>query len=406
MGVKDNICTQGIRTTCASKMLADFIPPYTATAVERLYQEGAVLLGKQNMDEFAMGSSSTTSYFGAVHNPYDRTRIAGGSSGGGAAGMALGLAVAALGSDTGGSVRQPAALCGVTGFKPTYGAVSRYGLIAFASSLDQIGILARSAADCAAVLQVIAGKDKGDMTSSGKEPASYTKISLPQKRKPSIAVLSDLLQAADPQIRDQVLSALNWYEKNGCIVEPVSLSSLSLAVPAYYLLSSAEAASNLARYDGVRYGYRASDAGRFEELIEKSRSEGFGPEVKRRILLGNYALCSGYYDKYYRKATAARRELIKELEALFERFDFCISPTVPKMAGKLEDQKKPADIYREDACTVLANLAGLPSVSTTCGYSRDGMPIGMSILGPRFSDGQVLGLADWFEGSFVRKECF
>ncbi|WP_040198331.1 Asp-tRNA(Asn)/Glu-tRNA(Gln) amidotransferase subunit GatA [Candidatus Soleaferrea massiliensis] len=405
LSVKDNICTKGVRTTCGSNMLRDFVPGYDAYAAERLREQDAVLLGKNNMDEFAMGSSSTTSCFGAVHNPYDIRRIAGGSSGGGAAAVAAGLAVGALGSDTGGSVRQPAALCGITGIKPTYGTVSRYGLIAFASSLDQIGVLARCARDCAVILQAVSGRDPRDSSMAGRDIPAVDSDARAERF--TIGVPKELFgDEIDDEIKTLVSNAIRKYESMGCQIQSVSLPAMRYAVAAYYLTASAEAASNLARYDGVRYGHRAKNAAGFEELVELTRAEGFGDEVKRRILLGNYALSSGYRDRYYKKAAFVRAALSSQLEEAFGTCDCLISPATPAPARYIDEEESPAQAYSADLCTVAANLAGLPAVSTTCGYDQNGMPVGMMLTGPKFSDSFLLAAADRFEREFERRECF
>ncbi len=400
LGVKDNICTKGLRTTCASKMLGDFVPAYNSTVAEKLEQAGAIFIGKLNMDEFAMGASTTTSHFGITRNPYDPDRVPGGSSGGSAAAVAAGLCVASLGSDTGGSIRQPAAFCGVTGLKPTYGRVSRSGLVAFASSLDQIGPIGKSARDCAVLLDAISGEDPADMTSKPSEPVADQMgqsiagkvIGLPKEC---------FAEGLNPEIKEAVLAAAKKFEELGCIVKEVSLPSLSVAIPAYYLISSAEASSNLARFDGVRYGHLAEKRDTFEERLIATRNEGFGDEVKRRILLGTYALSSGYFDAYYKKANLLRRRIRKEYEKIFETCDVILTPTTPEPAFKLgEHSEDPTEMYLADIYTVTVNIAGLPAVNTTCGYDHDGMPLGMSIIGKAFADGEVLNMADAFEKKF------
>ncbi|MBQ6823460.1 MAG: Asp-tRNA(Asn)/Glu-tRNA(Gln) amidotransferase subunit GatA [Clostridia bacterium] len=399
IGLKDNICTKGLRTTCGSKMLEDFVPPYHATVVEKLEEAGAVIIGKLNMDEFGMGSTTETSYFGATRNPYDISRIPGGSSGGAAAAVAAGLCVAALGSDTGGSIRQPASFCGVTGLKPTYGRVSRYGLVAFASSLDQIGPIAKSARDCAYLLDAISGRDPMDMTSRPSEavlpewgePIEGTVIGVPKEY---------FGEGLDPQIREAIEDAVTKLEVMGCMVREVSMPSLQYAVPAYYLISSAEASSNLARYDGVRYGYRSEKGNTFEEQVIATRNEGFGDEVKRRILLGTYALSAGYYDAYYKKANQLSARIRREFEEILESCDCILTPTAPNVAFSLGAKLDPTELYLSDLYTVSVNLAGLPAVTTTCGYSKDWLPIGMSLVGKPFAEGALLNLAGAFEKKF------
>lgn len=406
LGIKDNICTKGVLTTCASRMLADFVPPYHATVIERLIGQNAVLLGKTNLDEFAMGSASQTSYFGGVCNPYDPTRVAGGSSGGSAVAVAAALVPAALGSDTGGSIRQPAAFCGVTGLKPTYGTVSRYGLVAFASSLDQIGPIARTAEDCGLLLNAIAGADPLDATTKSGDRPNYTaKIGTPLTG--TVIGLPKEFFAAD--CSDEVTAALNEavavFRSMGCIIKEVSLPSLKYAIAAYYLISSAEAASNLARYDGIKYGYRSTSGDTYEEQVKHTRREGFGWEVKRRIMLGNYALSSGYYDAYYQKAVMLRARLQSECDALLQECDLLLTPTAPTTAYPIsEAEKSPAEIYAADLCTVVANLTGLPAITTTCGYDKAGLPIGMSLTGRAFAEATLLATADAFEKNFTRKE--
>lgn len=406
ISVKDNICTSGTRTTCASHMLEDFVPTYDATVIEKLKSQGFVMLGKTNMDEFAMGGSSQTSYFGGVKNPYDTTRVTGGSSGGAAASVASDLCAAALGSDTGGSIRQPAAFCGVTGLKPTYGRVSRWGLIAFASSLDQIGPIAKSAYDTGYILSAICGQDKNDATSGSAPAEDFTalcgtdinglKIGLPKE------FFSD---GIDDTVKSAVLKAADIYRQMGCELVECSLPSLEYAVSAYYLISSAEAASNLSRFDGIKYGYRSGLGESFNELIKNSRREGFGNEVKRRILLGNYALSSGYYDAYYKNALRIRAQLRTEYAKIFEACDVILTPTAPTTAYKIGFQENdPVKMYLADICTVAVNIAGLPGISTTCGYDSENMPIGMSIIGKSYDEKTIIAVADSFEKTFKRQE--
>ena len=401
ISIKDNICTQGILTTCASKMLYNFIPPYNATVIEKLLKDKAVLLGKLNMDEFAMGGSTQTSYYKKTKNPYDLTRVPGGSSGGSAAAVAAKLTVAALGSDTGGSIRQPAALCGVTGMKPTYGAVSRYGLVAFASSLDQIGPIAHSAKECAAILNVIAGKDAHDGTSSKKEIDFNSAMDIEIKGL-KIALPREFFgEGIDEEVKVAVLNAVKQYESMGAEIIDVSMPRLKYAIAAYYLLASAEASSNLSRYDGIKFGYCTPKAKTYEERITRTRKEGFGEEVKRRILLGTYALSSGYYDAYYKKALYIRQKIKREYHEIFERCDVMITPTAPTTAYKIGAiENDPVKMYLADICTVTVNIAGLPAINTTCGYGKDDMPIGMSIVGKAFDDAKVIGVANAFEKQF------
>ncbi len=406
VSVKDNICTNGVKTTCASRMLEDFVPPYDATAVTKLKNAGAVILGKTNMDEFAMGGSSQTSYFGGVKNPYDTSRVTGGSSGGAAASVAAGLCAAALGSDTGGSVRQPAAFCGVTGLKPTYGAVSRWGLIAFASSLDQIGVVAKSAEDTGYILNGIYGFDENDATSSKLAKGGYTEKVGADVSDIRIGVPKEFFaDGIDDEVKTAVLKAVDYYKSLGCEITDVSLPSLEYAVSAYYLISSAEAASNLSRFDGIKYGYRSGLGEDYSDLIKNSRREGFGNEVKRRIMLGNYALCSGYYDAYYKNATRIRTQIRREYADIFEKCDVILTPTAPTTAYKIGEQENdPVKMYLADIYTVTVNIAGLPAISTTCGYDKNGMPIGMSLIGRAFDEKTIISVCDRFEKDFERKE--
>ena len=406
ISVKDNICTLGVKTTCASHMLDDFIPPYNATVMEKLKKDNIVMLGKTNMDEFAMGGSSQTSYFGGVKNPYDLTRVTGGSSGGAAASVSAGLCAAALGSDTGGSVRQPASFCGVTGLKPTYGTVSRWGLIAFASSLDQIGVIAKSAEDTGYMLEGIYGYDENDATSSKKSEGNYNSLIGSDVNKLKIGVPKEFFgDGLNDEVKTAVLNAVEYYKKLGCEIVDVSLPSLEYAVSAYYLISSAEAASNLSRFDGIKYGLRSGLGEDFNDLIKNSRREGFGQEVKRRIMLGNYALCSGYYDAYYKNATRIRTQIRNEYADIFSKCDVMLTPTAPTTAYKIGEQENdPVKMYLADIYTVTVNIAGLPAISTTCGYDSKGLPIGMSLIGKAFDEKTIIAVCDRFEKDFERKE--
>ena len=406
VSVKDNICTEGIRTTCASRMLEDFVPIYDATAVARLKAENFVMLGKTNMDEFAMGGSSQTSYFGGPKNPYNVSCVTGGSSGGAAASVAAGLCAAALGSDTGGSVRQPSAFCGVTGLKPTYGTVSRWGLIAFASSLDQIGVVANSAADTGYILNSICGYDENDATTSKKPQGGYTSMTGEDISKLRIGVPKEFFEGTDEEVKNAVMKAAEFYRALGCEIIECSLPSLKYAVAAYYLISSAEAASNLSRFDGIKYGYRSGLGEDYNELIKNSRREGFGKEVKHRIMLGNYALCSGYYDAYYNNARRIRTQIRNEYASIFEKCDVILTPTAPTTAYEIGCQENdPVKMYTADICTVTVNIAGLPAISTTCGYDSKGMPIGMSLTGKAFDEKTIIAICDRFERDFDRREC-
>ena len=406
ISVKDNICTLGVKTTCASHMLDDFIPPYNATVMEKFKKDNIVMLGKTNMDEFAMGGSSQTSYFGGVKNPYDLTRVTGGSSGGAAASVSADLCAAALGSDTGGSVRQPASFCGVTGLKPTYGTVSRWGLIAFASSLDQIGVIAKSAEDTGYMLEGIYGYDENDATSSKKSEGNYNSLIGSDVSKLKIGVPKEFFgDGLNDEVKTAVLNAVEYYKKLGCEIVDVSLPSLEYAVSAYYLISSAEAASNLSRFDGIKYGLRSGLGEDFNDLIKNSRREGFGQEVKRRIMLGNYALCSGYYDAYYKNATRIRTQIRNEYADIFSKCDVMLTPTAPTTAYKIGEQENdPVKMYLADIYTVTVNIAGLPAISTTCGYDSKGLPIGMSLIGKAFDEKTIIAVCDRFEKDFERKE--
>ena len=406
ISVKDNICTLGVKTTCASHMLDDFIPPYNATVMEKLKEDNIVMLGKTNMDEFAMGGSSQTSYFGGVKNPYDLTRVTGGSSGGAAASVSADLCAAALGSDTGGSVSQPASFCGVTGLKPTYGTVSRWGLIAFASSLDQIGVIAKSAEDTGYMLEGIYGYDENDATSSKKSEGNYNSLIGSDVSKLKIGVPKEFFgDGLNDEVKTAVLNAVEYYKKLGCEIVDVSLPSLEYAVSAYYLISSAEAASNLSRFDGIKYGLRSGLGEDFNDLIKNSRREGFGQEVKRRIMLGNYALCSGYYDAYYKNATRIRTQIRNEYADIFSKCDVMLTPTAPTTAYKIGEQENdPVKMYLADIYTVTVNIAGLPAISTTCGYDSKGLPIGMSLIGKAFDEKTIIAVCDRFEKDFERKE--
>lgn len=404
LAIKDNICTDGIRTTCASKMLENFVPPYDANVIEKLKAENYVLLGKTSMDEFAMGGSTQTSAFAKTRNPFDLTRVPGGSSGGSAAVVSAGLAPAALGSDTGGSIRQPASFCGVTGLKPTYGRVSRYGLVAFASSLDQIGPIANNAVDCGTILNVICGKDSRDATSANKPAEDFNAKVGKDIKGMKIALPKEFFaDSTDDEVKNAVLSAAKKYEEMGATLVDCSMKSLKYAVSAYYLVASAEAASNLSRFDGIKYGLRG-EGRTFDEMIRDSRTRGFGDEVKRRILLGNYALSSGYYDAYYLKALALKQQIIKEYNEIFENADVILTPTAPTVAYKIGEQETdPVKMYLADICTVTVNIASLPAISVPCGYNADGMPIGMSLVGRKWDEATLIQTADAFEKTFERR---
>lgn len=401
LAIKDNICTDGIKTTCASHMLDNFIPPYDANVIEKLKEQDYVIIGKTNMDEFAMGGATQTSYFKRTHNPKNLDCVPGGSSGGSAAAVSAGFAPAALGSDTGGSIRQPSAFCGVTGIKPTYGRVSRYGLVAFGSSLDQIGPIANTAADCGEILNVIAGNDSRDATSSKLSEDNFNKNIGKPVNGLKIALPKEFYgEAVDGEVKEAVLNAAKILEKQGAILVDCEMPSLKYGIPAYYLIACAEAASNLSRFDGIKYGLRG-EGKNYQEMILDSRNKGFGIEVKRRILLGNYALSSGYFDAYYRKACALRQRIIAEYNAIFEKADLVLTPTAPTTAFKIGAQDNdPVKMYTADILTVPVNIAGLPAISTNCGKDKDNMPIGMSIVGKKFDEVSVLQVADAFEREF------
>ena len=396
MGIKDVMVTRGIRTTAGSRILENFVPPYTCTAVERLEAAGAIVLGKLNCDEFAMGSSNENSAYGSVRNPRDKSRVPGGSSGGSAAAVAAGTAVATLGSDTGGSIRQPASFCGVVGLMPTYGRVSRYGLIAFASSLDHIGPLARTVEDAAILLSVIAGHDPMDSTSANVPVPDYrTELQKPVKGLRLGVPKEYFGEGLDSEVRSAVEAAIQKLAAQGTEIVPVSLPHTGYAIPTYYVIATAEASANLARYDGVRYGYRSKSAKTLAEMYRKTRDEAFGAEVKRRIILGTYALSSGYYDAYYLKAQKVRTLLARDFQQAFTKVDAVITPTAPTPAFKLgEKSADPLAMYLADVYTVTADLAGIPGISVPCGQSTGGLPIGLQVLGRHFDESTVLRIAN------------
>ncbi|HJR76093.1 MAG TPA: Asp-tRNA(Asn)/Glu-tRNA(Gln) amidotransferase subunit GatA [Nitrospiraceae bacterium] len=400
LAVKDNICTQGIRTTCGSRMLESFIPPYDATVVAKLREQGYMLLGKTNLDEFAMGSSTENSAFGPSRNPWNLQTVPGGSSGGSAAAVAADACVAALGSDTGGSIRQPAAFCGVVGLKPTYGRVSRYGLVAFASSLDQIGPITKDVTDAAILLGAIAGHDPRDSTSADVPVPDYLK-SLRKRdvKKLRLGVpLEYFGEGLDEDIERAVGAGIEELKNLGAELKEIKLPTTDAAVAAYYVIATAEASSNLARYDGVKYGLRAKDANDLLDMYMKTREEGFGSEVKRRIMLGTYVLSAGYYDAYYGKAQAVRTLIKQDFEAAFEEVDFIVTPVTPTPAFKFgEKSNDPLQMYLSDIFTISANLAGLPAIAVPCGFSRDGLPIGMQLIGRAFDEATILRAAYAYE---------
>jgi aspartyl-tRNA(Asn)/glutamyl-tRNA(Gln) amidotransferase subunit A len=399
IALKDNLATQGMRTTCSSRILKNFRPPYDATVVSRLKAAGAVFSGKTNLDEFAMGSSTETSYMGTTRNPWDPTRIPGGSSGGSAAAVAADACLAALGSDTGGSIRQPASHCGIVGLKPTYGRVSRFGLVAFASSLDQIGPLAKDVTDAAILLKAIAGHDPRDSTSVNVPVPDYPSLLNGEVRDLRIGVPQEYLQAGiQREVREAVRNALDLLAGAGASIREISLPHTDYAVSAYYILATAEASSNLARYDGVKYGYRAEPAEELLEMYRQTRGEGFGPEVKRRIMLGTYALSSGYYDAYYRKAQQVRTLIMRDFEAAVDVCDVLLAPTCPTTAFRIgEKVNDPLQMYLSDIYTISVNLAGIPGISIPCGFDDGGLPIGLQILGKHFDEATVLNAAYAYE---------
>ncbi len=405
IAVKDNICTKNLKTTCASRILNNFIPIYDATVVDTLKKSGVFILGKTNMDEFAMGSSTENSGFYPTHNPWDLERVPGGSSGGSAAAVAAGEAPWALGSDTGGSIRQPAALCGVVGMKPTYGLISRYGLVAFASSLDQIGPITRDVTDCALLLNYLVGHDPQDSTSYPYQSPNYLKPLGQEVKGIKLAVVKELSgEGVEKGVLEAFQNALKVLEGLGVEIEEVSLPSFEYALSAYYIIAPAEASSNLARYDGVRYGYRTENALDIWEMYSKTRAEGFGAEVKRRIMLGTYALSAGYYEAYYGQAQKIRTLIIQDFEKAFEKYEALLSPTSPTVAFKIgEKVEDPLKMYMSDICTIPVNLAGLPAISVPCGLSAS-LPVGLQIIGPALSEETILRLAYAFEQAFGFKE--
>ncbi len=397
-GIKDNIVTENLRTTCASQLLANYDPIYNATVMEKLKIAQAVTIGKVNMDEFAMGGSNENSSYHPVRNPWDTDRVPGGSSGGSAAAVAAGEVYFALGSDTGGSIRQPAAYCGVVGLKPTYGLISRFGLVAFASSLDQIGPLTKNVEDAAYVLQAIAGHDEKDSTSAKVDIPDYISSLNGEVQGLRLAIPKEYMgEGIQPAVKEAMKTAIAKLESMGATVDEVSMPHTDYAIATYYLLASSEASSNLARFDGVRYGVRSDKADNLLEVYHRSRSEGFGPEVKRRIMLGTYALSSGYYDAYYLKAQKVRTLIKQDFDKVFEQYDAIVSPTAPTTAFRLGDQiSDPLTMYMNDACTIPVSLAGVPAISVPCG-TADGMPVGMQIIGKHFDETMVLRIAHAYE---------
>ncbi len=399
VAIKDNICTKGMLTTCASKILGNFVPAYSAQAICNLLRNGAIILGKTNMDEFAMGSTTETSAFGVTRNPWDPARVPGGSSGGSAAAVAAGECYYALGSDTGGSIRQPASFCGVVGMKPTYGTVSRYGLIAYGSSLDQIGPLTKDVADCAAVLESIASYDTKDSTSMRRQDTDFTSALIADVKGLRIGIPDDYFkEGLDGKVKAAVLQAAKALEEKGAIVEHFDLSLVEYAIPTYYTIAAAEASSNLERFDGIKYGYRATDYKGLHHMYKKSRSEGFGEEVKRRIMLGSFVLSSGYYDAYYLKALKVKALIKKAFNDAFMKYDVILGPTAPTTAPKLgESLADPLKMYLGDIYTIAVNLAGLPAISVPCGIDKAGLPIGLQLIGDCFQEKKLLQTAYTYE---------
>ena len=399
MAVKDNICTKGYKTTCSSRILENFVPTYAAQAVENLIAAGVVIIGKTNMDEFAMGSTTETSAFGPTKNPWNTEHVPGGSSGGSAAAVAAGECFMALGSDTGGSIRQPASFCGITGMKPTYGTISRYGLIAYGSSLDQIGPMAKDVSDCAALLEALASYDAKDSTSIKRDEYDFTSALADDVKGMKIGIPKDYFgEGLDPEVRDAVMAAARTLEKKGAVVEEFDLGLVDYAIPAYYVIAAAEASSNLSRFDGIKYGYRAKGAEGLHDMYKKTRSEGFGPEVKRRIMLGSFVLSSGYYDAYYLKALRTKALIKQEFDKAFAAYDLILGPAAPTTAPKIGDSlSDPIKMYLGDIYTISANLAGLPGISVPCGRDSKGLPIGLQLLGDCFQEKKLIRAAYAYE---------
>lgn len=395
VGIKDNICTKGIKTTCSSKMLENFVSPYDATVMEKINSENLINLGKLNMDEFAMGGSTEHSYFKITKNPWDLSKVPGGSSGGSAAAVAANLVPWALGSDTGGSIRQPASFCGVVGLKPTYGLVSRYGLVAFASSLDQIGPITKDVRDSALLLNIIAGHDKKDTTSVNREKIDYTKCLKNDVKGLKIGVPKEFFgEGINSEVKETLQKSIEKYKELGAEIEEFSLDIAKYSLAAYYIIACAEASSNLGRFDGIRYTYRTGEFKNLKELYKKSRSEAFGPEVKRRIILGTYVLSSGYYDAYYKKAQQVRTLVMNKFSKAFEKYDVILTPTSPTVAfGIGTKSENPLEMYLSDICTVSVNIAGLPAISIPCGVNSEKMPIGMQLIGNKFEEEKILNAA-------------
>lgn len=407
VAIKDNLCTKGILTTCSSKILYNFVPTYTAEAVENLERAGAIVIGKTNMDEFAMGSTTETSAFGATKNPWNTEHVPGGSSGGSAAAVAAEECSYALGSDTGGSIRQPSSFCGVTGMKPTYGTISRYGLIAYGSSLDQIGPVAKDVTDCAAILSTVASYDPKDSTSIKRDDYDFMSALVDDVKGLKIGIPRDYFgDGLDSEVKEAVLAAAKKLEEKGAVVEEFDLSLVEYAIPAYYVIASAEASSNLARFDGVKYGYRAKEFEGLHNMYKKTRSEGFGAEVKRRIMLGSFVLSSGYYDAYYLKALRTKALIKQAFDKAFEKYDVILGPAAPTTAPKLgESLADPIKMYLGDIYTISVNLAGLPGISVPCGTDSKGLPIGLQLIGNCFAEKTLIRAAYSFEQTRSYERC-
>ena len=398
IGIKDNMCTKGVLTTCGSKMLENFVAPYDATIIEKLNAEGMISLGKLNMDEFAMGSSTENSAIKTTKNPWNLNTVPGGSSGGSAAAVAANMVPWALGSDTGGSIRQPSSFCGVVGLKPTYGLVSRYGLVAYASSLDQIGPITKDVRDCATLLNILAGHDDRDTTSINRPKVDYTAALKNDVKGLRIAVPKEFFgEGINDEVKAKLEEAIAKYKELGAIVDEVSLDVAEHALATYYIIACAEASSNLGRFDGIRYGHRAKDGERLRDIYFNSRSEGFGPEVKRRIILGTYVLSSGYYDAYYKKAQKVRTLINNQFNEVFKNHDVILTPTSPTTAFEFNSKSSPLEMYLADICTVSVNVAGLPGISIPCGVDSKGMPVGMQLIGNKFQEETILNAAYTFE---------
>lgn len=408
IGIKDNLCTKGVKTTCSSKMLENFISPYDATVIEKLNNEGLINLGKLNMDEFAMGASTEYSAFEKTRNPWNLNTVPGGSSGGSAAAVAANLVPWALGSDTGGSIRQPASFCGVVGLKPTYGLVSRFGLVAFASSLDQIGPITKDVKDSAMLLNLIAGHDEKDTTSINREKVDYVQALKNDVKGLKIGVPKEFFgEGINEEVKEKLNEAIEKYKELGAEIEEFSLNIAEYALATYYIIACAEASSNLGRFDGIRYGYRTENFENLKDIYRNSRSEGFGPEVKRRIILGTYVLSSGYYDAYYKKAQQVRTLVKQEFDKAFEKYDVLLTPTSPTVAFEIGTRSNnPLEMYLADICTVSVNIAGLPGISVPCGVDKNGMPIGMQLIGNKFQEETILNAAYTYEQAVKFRENF